>query len=81
MDLVEIAVRVMTLHELQIALKQPLSSALIADWRKIPWYRIPMRLPWKMAHNNVIRITLDPLDQPPDEIHRNLMRMWRHYRS
>ncbi len=81
LDLTEIAVRVLTLHELQIALKQPLSKALIADWRRLPWYRMLMRLPWKMTHNNVIRITLDPFDRAPDEVHRTLLRMWRHYRS
>ncbi len=80
-ELVEIAVRVMTLNELQIFLKQPLSTALIADWRRVPWYRIPMRLIWKMGHNNVVRIVLDPLDHPPDDIHRTMLRMWRHYRS
>ena len=76
-----IAVRALTLHELQIKLKQPLGSALVADWRKVPWYRRLMRLPWRMDHKNVIRITLDPFDREPDEIHRNMQRMWRHYRS
>lgn len=80
-ELAEFAVRVITLHELQITLRQPLSTALVADWRKIPWYRLPMRLPWKMTHQNVIRVPLDPLEKEPEEIHRNLQRMWRHYRS
>lgn len=81
MDLAEIAVRVLTLHELQIVLNQPLGTALIADWRKVPTYRILMRLPWKMSHNNLIRINLEPLDQSPEDVHRTLVRMWRHYRS
>lgn len=80
-ELAVIAVRALTLHELQITLKQPLHSALIADWRKVPWYRMLMRLPWKMAHNNVVRITLDPFDREPEDIHRTLLRMWRYYRS
>lgn len=80
-DLVPIAVRVMTVHELQIALKVPLSRALIVDWRKVPWYRMLMRLPWTMGYNNVIRIKVDPFEKAPDEIHRVLMRMWRFYRS
>lgn len=75
------AVRVLTLNELQIALKQPLTTALIADWRNVPWYRMPMRLPWKMAHTNVIRVALDPLEGDPEEICRIFLRMWRHYRS
>lgn len=80
-DLVQIAFRSLTLHELQIGLKMPLASALIVDWRKVPWWRLPMRLPWKMAHNNVVRIKLDPMDHTPEEIQRTLQRMWRHYRS
>lgn len=80
-DLVPIAMRAMTVHELHIGLKQPFQSALVADWRKVAWYRLFMRLPWKMTHDNVIRIKLDPLDREPDEIHRTLARMWRHYRS
>lgn len=80
-ELAEFAVRVLTLHELQITLKLPLNTALIADWRKVPWYRMPMRLPWKMSHTNVVRVPLDPLESAPDEIHRTLIRMWRHYRS
>ena len=48
-DLVEIAVRASTIHELQIALKTRLSSALVADWRQQPFYRSLMRLPWSMA--------------------------------
>jgi hypothetical protein len=80
-ELVQIAVRAETRNELQVTLKQPLARALIADWRKVPWYRQLMRLPWTMAYNNMIRITLDPFDKEPDEIHRTFQRMWRHYRS
>ena len=80
-DLTQIAVRAVTLNELQITLKTPLSSALIADWRKLPFYRQLMRLPWSMNYNNMIRVTLDPFDKEPDEIHRTFLRMWRHYRS
>lgn len=76
-----IAVRALTLHELQISLGQPLGSALVADWRKVPWHRMLMRLPWKMSHNNMIRVALDPLAGEPEEIHRTLQRMWRYYRS
>ena len=38
-DFVEIAERAMTLHELQIVLNAPLTSALVADWRKQPSWR------------------------------------------
>ena len=80
-DLVQIAIRAVTLNELQITLKVPLSSALVADWRKMPLHRQLMRLPWTMGYNNMVRVTLDPMDKDPGEIHRTFVRMWRHYRS
>jgi hypothetical protein len=80
-DLVEIAERAMTVHELQITLNAPLSSALVADWRKQPPIRRLMRLPWRMSHTNMVRIDIEPFDQPPDAIHRTFLRMWRYYRS
>jgi hypothetical protein len=80
-DLVQIAERAMTVHELQIGLNAPLGSALVADWRKQPVYRLPMRLPWCMDHRGKVRINLEPFDQPADEIHRTFLRMWRYYRS
>jgi hypothetical protein len=69
-DLVEIAERAMTIHELQISLSAPLGSALVVDWRRQPKYRFLMRLPWRMSHNNMVRVKLEPFDQPPDAIHR-----------
>jgi hypothetical protein len=80
-DLAEIAERAMTVHELQIVLGAPLGSALVTDWRKQPRYRLLMRLPWRMSHDGVIRVNLDPFDQPADVIHRTFLRMWRYYRS
>jgi len=80
-NIVEIVERAMTVHELQIALNAPLSSALVADWRKQPLYRSLMRMPWRMDHTGVVRLSVDQLDQPPDEIHRTFLRMWRYYRS
>ena len=80
-DLVEIAVRASTIHELQIALKSRLSSALVADWRQLPFHRSLMRLPWSMARTNVVGINLEPFNTEPDDIHRTLLRLWKHYRS
>jgi len=80
-DLISIAERDTTIHELQIGLKVPLSSALVTDWRKQPFYRLLMRLPWRMDHDGAVRINLEPFDQPPDVIHRTFLRMWRYYRS
>src|SRR6201993_4899562 len=51
-DLVEIAERAMTVHELQIVLNAPLTSALVADWRKQPFWRWLMRLPRRGGHTN-----------------------------
>ena len=45
-ELVELAVRASTIHELQIGLKERLSSALVADWRQQSFFRSLMRLPW-----------------------------------
>ena len=71
----------MTVHELQISLGTPLGSALVVDWRTQPNYRRLMRLPWRMHHTNMVRVNLEPFDQPPDVIHRTFLRMWRFYRS
>lgn len=80
-DTVGIAVRTMMTHELQIRLNQPLDKALLVDWRKLPIYRMLMRLPWKMNRNNTILLDLEPFADPPDEIERTLRRMQRFYRS
>ena len=80
-DLISIAERDTTINEIQIGLKVTLSSALVTDWRKQPFYRSLMRLPWSMTPANVIRVRLDTFNHPADEIHRTLLRMWRYYRS
>jgi hypothetical protein len=80
-DLIQIAERAMTVHELQIVLNAPLSSALVVDWRRQPAHRWMMRQPWRMSHDNMVRINVEPFDQPPDAIHRTFLRMWRYYRS
>ena len=80
-DIVEIAERAMTVHELQIALNGTLAAALVTDWRKQPAYRLLMRQPWRMDHKGVVRVNLEPFDRPPDDIHRTFLRMWRYYRS
>lgn len=80
-DIVEIAERANTVHELQIGLNMLLSSALVADWRKLPFWRSLMRLPWSMGASNVVRLNLEPFSEPPEEIQRTLVRLWRYYRS
>ena len=61
-ELVPIAVRVMTFNELQIGLKQPLQRALVADWRKLPWPRLMMRLP-RMRRRGVPLMAYSPIEQ------------------
>lgn len=79
-NLVVYSVRTLEIEELQIKLKQPLSSALLADWRRLPIWRLLMRLPWKMSYDNIVRIDLQPFEPPAEEIHRVMLRMWRFYR-
>jgi hypothetical protein len=66
--------------ELQIRLKSSLDSALLADWRRLPIWRLLMKLPWTMTHDNVVRIPLAPFELPPEDIHRQFFRLWKHYR-
>lgn len=80
-DLVPLASRNLTFHEVQLVLREPIGAALMADWRRVPLYRYAMRLIWRMGPGNVVRIKLDALELPPDEIHRTLLRMWRYFRS
>jgi hypothetical protein len=80
-DLVPIADRAGTIHELHIALLTTLGSALVVDWQARPLHRMLIRSPWSMSCKNIIRIYLDPLNQPPEEIHQTLLRMWKYYRS
>lgn len=80
-ELVPIHERSMTVHELQIVLGAPVANALVADWRRQPFHRSLMRPPWRMRGNNVVRINVEPFDQPPDAIHETLVRMSRYYRS
>ncbi len=80
-ELVAIAERMATVHELQIALNAPVTSALVADWRKQPFYRSLMRLPWTMTYDNKVRVRLAQFGTPPEEIHRTLLRMLRYFRS
>lgn len=66
--------------ELQIRLKTPLDNALLADWRKMPIWRLLMKLPWSMTYDNVVRIPLSPFASPPEDIHWQFQRLWKYYR-
>jgi hypothetical protein len=76
---VTFATRLMETSELQFVLRQPLESALLADWRRLPVWRLLMKLPWSMGYDNIVRINLEMFDPPPDEILRTFQRMWKYY--
>lgn len=67
--------------ELHVALKVPIGQALILDWRRRSFLRSLMRLPWSWAAARTLRIPLDIMDKPADEIHKTVQRMWRFYRG
>jgi hypothetical protein len=79
-SLVTYSVRTLEMQELHIKLKQPVSSALLADWRRLPIWRLLMRLPWTMGYDNIVRINLQPFALPAGEICHTIQRMWRFYR-
>jgi hypothetical protein len=69
-----------TSNELRITLLEPLEKSLLADWRRRPFYRVLMRLPWTMAPDNIVRIPLDVFDHPASEIMDRFTRMRSFYR-
>jgi hypothetical protein len=79
-EMVPVDIRGSTSHELRVTLEESLDRALIADWRKRPFYRYLMRLPWNAASNDVIRVPLDVFDKPPDEIVHSFTRMMGFFR-
>ncbi len=79
-SLVTYSVRTLEMEELHIKLGKPVQSALLADWRRLPIWRLLMRLPWQMGHDNIVRINLQPFAPPADQVHRTIHRMWKFYR-
>ena len=79
-NLVTYSVRTLEMEELHVKLIQPVNGALLADWRRLPIWRLLMRLPWNMGCDNTVRINLQPFAPPAKEIHRRVFRMWRYYR-
>lgn len=79
--LATIAVRTIETSELHIKLNDPLFKSLVVDWRNLPVWRLLMRLPWVMTHDNIIRVNLQPFEAPPEEVQRIVARMWKFYRS
>jgi hypothetical protein len=79
-QLITYATRFNEEHELQFRLRASLDRALLADWRALPVWRLLMKLPWTMTHENVVRIALAPFAPPPEDIHREFERLWKYYR-
>ncbi|MET1046095.1 MAG: hypothetical protein ABWX70_05260 [Hyphomicrobium sp.] len=79
-EMVPVEVRGSTSNELRITLEDPLDRALLVDWRKRPFYRFLMRLPWSARSAGVIRIPLDVFDKPADEIMHSFSRMMGFFR-
>lgn len=73
------AVRSILVQELQITLSRPLSQAVIADWRDLPYHRLLMRLPWRMPNENTIYVNLEPFGGDPEQIVAEIKRRWRYY--
>jgi hypothetical protein len=65
------------IEELHIQLGQPENRALLVDWRRLPAWRLLMRLPWTRSSGNTLHINLQPFSPPAAEIHRTLQRLWR----
>ncbi len=74
------SIRTLEVHELQIKLQHPLTSVLLTDWRRLPLWRLLMRLPWTMGYDNIVRVNLQPFGPPPLEVQTVISRMWRYYR-
>lgn len=80
LDLVNTDLRGSVSQALVIELKVPVERALILDWRKTSPIRNLMRRAWKWSGPQVIRVPLDVMDKPAEDIHKTLRRMWRFYR-
>lgn len=78
-EMITVDIRGSTDNELRITLEDPLDRALLVDWRRRPFYRFLMRLPWTIS-GNVIRIPLDVFDRPADEIMQSFTRMMTFYK-
>jgi hypothetical protein len=79
-ELVPVEIRGSTSNELRITFDGGLDRALIVDWRKRPFYRYLMRLPWSVSGKSTIRIPLDVFDRPADEIMHSFSRMMSFFR-
>jgi hypothetical protein len=67
------------IYELHITLNRPLEDALLADWRRLPIWRLLMKLPWNMSDDYTVRIPLKPFEPPAQEIRSKFIRLWDYF--
>lgn len=73
------AVRSIEINELEITLSRPLAGAVIADWRKLPYHRLLMRLPWRMPSDDKVLVDLEPFAAEPPRILSEIQRRKRYF--
>ena len=75
------AVRSIENKELVIELNRDVDAALISDWRKLPIYRLLMKLPWRLRDERVLSVQLEPFSINKDKLLETLQRMRSFYRN
>ena len=73
------AVRNIEINELEITLSKTIGNAVLADWRKLPWHRLLMRLPWRMPNDRKVLVDLEPFAGKPDRTLSEVQRRWRYF--
>lgn len=73
------AVRNIEINELEISLSQTLGSAILADWRDLPYHRLLMKLPWRMPNDRTILVDLEPFAGKPQRTLGEILRRWRYF--
>jgi len=80
-ELTTYAVRTIEVSELKIKLSHDFSNSRLVDRRALPWYRLLMKLPWKMNQDKCICINLEPFPGRPKDILAALHRTQRCFSS
>ncbi|MGF1649064.1 MAG: hypothetical protein ACFCUN_01280 [Hyphomicrobiaceae bacterium] len=72
-------VRSIAITELEIELNRPIRSAILADWRRLPVWRLLMRLPWRMPDDRTILVDLEPFTDEPEQLLAEFVRRRSYY--